>query len=49
MVEEMDPCHLSPVMRATGCRLRRIPLTGVGIEHVPQSEARTLHGFPGAL
>ncbi len=49
MVEEMDPCHLSPVMRATGCRLRRIPLTGVEMEHVPQSEARTLHGFPGAL
>ncbi|MEV6972618.1 hypothetical protein [Kitasatospora sp. NPDC093806] len=48
LIEEMDPCHLAPVMRATGCRLRRFTLTGVEIEHVPQAEARSHHGFPGA-
>ncbi|MFD0279751.1 hypothetical protein ACFVHB_38480 [Kitasatospora sp. NPDC127111] len=48
LIEEMDPCHLAPVMRATGCRLRRFTLTGVEIEHVPQAEARSRHGFPGA-
>ncbi|MBO1414421.1 hypothetical protein [Streptomyces sp. FH025] len=48
LIEEMDPCHLSPVMRATGCKLRRFRLTGVEIEHVPQAAARAALGFPGA-
>lgn len=48
LVEEMDPCHLAPVMRSTGCRLRRVTLTGVEIEHIAQSDARAAHGFPGA-
>ncbi|MGW4695412.1 hypothetical protein ACWEO1_23890 [Kitasatospora cineracea] len=48
LIEEMDPCHLAPVMRSTGCRLRRFTLTGVEIEHIAQADARAAHGFPGA-
>ena len=48
LVEEMDPCHLSPTVRATGRKLRRFTLTGVEIEHVPLAQARAAHGFPGA-
>jgi hypothetical protein len=48
LIEEMDPCHLAPVMRSTGCRLRRFTLTGVEIEHIAQADARAAYGFPGA-
>ncbi|WP_031072064.1 hypothetical protein [Streptomyces sp. NRRL WC-3742] len=47
LVEEMDPCHLSPVMRATGCRLRRFTLTGIDIEHTGRTQGTAAFGMPG--
>ncbi|MFI0915536.1 hypothetical protein [Streptomyces abikoensis] len=42
LVEELDPCHLSPVMRSTGCRLRhhRLTLPDGLIEHVGLEQGR---------
>ncbi|MGV9322540.1 hypothetical protein [Streptomyces sp. NPDC003660] len=49
LVEELDPCHLSPVMRTTGCRLRRHTLTlpDGWIEHTSTSEGRAAYALPG--
>ncbi|GHE14811.1 hypothetical protein [Streptomyces alanosinicus] len=49
LVEELDPCHLSPVMRTTGCRLRRHVLTlpSGWIEHVDLTTGRAAHLLPG--
>ncbi|MEU9457107.1 hypothetical protein [Streptomyces sp. NPDC048277] len=49
LVEEMDPCHLSPVMRATGCRLRRHTLTlpDGWIEHTTMTDGRASCALPG--
>lgn len=49
LVEELDPCHLSPVMRATGCRLRRHVLTlqDGWIEHTSMKEGRKAFALPG--
>ncbi|UQW99183.1 hypothetical protein [Streptomyces sp. RerS4] len=49
LVEELDPCHLSPVMRATGCRLRRHVLTlpDGWIEHTSMKEGREAFALPG--
>lgn len=51
LVEELDPCHLSPVMRATGCRLRRHVLTLPEnmVEHVNLAEGRQTFGLPGLI
>ncbi|MGW2188590.1 hypothetical protein [Streptomyces sp. NPDC001667] len=49
LVEELDPCHLSPVMRATGCRLRRHVLTlpdGI-VEHVGLEQGWKDFALPG--
>ncbi|AXE27984.1 hypothetical protein C0216_31215 (plasmid) [Streptomyces globosus] len=49
LVEELDPCPLSPVMRATGCQLRRHVLRlPVGwIEHTSMSQGREAFALPG--
>lgn len=49
LVEELDPCHLSPVMRATGCRLRRHVLTLPEnmVEHVDMAQGRQVFALPG--
>ncbi|MFC5724985.1 hypothetical protein ACFP1Z_33070 [Streptomyces gamaensis] len=49
LVEELDPCHLSPVMRATGCRLRshRITLPDGIVEHVGLKQGREDFALPG--
>ncbi|MEU8717916.1 hypothetical protein [Streptomyces sp. NPDC048663] len=49
LVEEMDPCHLSPVMRDTGCRLRRHTLTlpDGWIEHTAMADGQASHALPG--
>ncbi|MGW8700681.1 hypothetical protein ACWGOK_27790 [Streptomyces eurythermus] len=49
LVEELDPCHLSPVMRATGCRLRRHVLTlpDGWIEHTTMTQGRATFALPG--
>ncbi|MDQ0700902.1 hypothetical protein [Streptomyces sp. W4I9-2] len=49
LVEELDPCHLSPVMRATGCNLRRHVLTLPNgfIEHTSMAEGRAAFALPG--
>ncbi|MGA5701723.1 hypothetical protein [Peterkaempfera bronchialis] len=47
LVEEMDPCHLAPVMRSTGCRLRRHTLTGVEIEHIDHEQGHSAFALPG--
>ncbi|MFJ1732982.1 hypothetical protein [Streptomyces sp. NPDC088254] len=48
-VEEVDPCHLSPVMRATGCRLRHhtLSLPDGWIEHTTMTDGRTTYALPG--
>ncbi|MFJ8331356.1 hypothetical protein [Streptomyces sp. NPDC094437] len=49
LVEELGPCHLSPVMRATGCQLRRQVLTlpDGWIEHTDMTAGRTMFALPG--
>ncbi|WP_405686074.1 hypothetical protein OG204_18685 [Streptomyces sp. NBC_01387] len=49
LVEELDPCHLSPVMRTTGCRLRRHVLTlpDGWIEHTTMAAGRAAFALPG--
>ncbi|MFJ6492023.1 hypothetical protein [Streptomyces californicus] len=49
LVEELDPCHLSPVMRTTGCRLRRHVLTLPDgfIEHTSMAQGRAVFALPG--
>jgi hypothetical protein len=49
LVEELDPCHLSPVMRTTGCRLRRhvLRLPDGWIEHTSMKEGRAAFALPG--
>ena len=49
LVEELDPCHLSPVMRTTGCRLRRHvrTLPDGFIEHTSMAEGRAVFALPG--
>ncbi|MFE7586356.1 hypothetical protein ACFU5Y_32845 [Streptomyces gardneri] len=49
LVEELDPCHLSPVMRATGCNLRRhvLRLPDGWIEHTTMTEGRRAFALPG--
>ncbi|MGW3133648.1 hypothetical protein [Streptomyces sp. NPDC001076] len=45
----MDPCHLSPIVRATGCHLRHHTLTlpDGWIEHTTMTDGRTAHALPG--
>lgn len=49
LVDELDPCHLSPIMRTTGCRPRRHPRTlpDGWIGHTGAAMGRTLHALPG--
>jgi hypothetical protein len=47
VVEELDPRHLRPVIRATGQPLRRYMISGADLEHLTLNEARNLHGYPG--
>ncbi|WAP57958.1 hypothetical protein [Streptomyces sp. S465] len=51
LVEELDPCHLAPVMRTTGRRLRHHTLTlpGGWIEHTSMTQGRALFALPGLL
>ncbi|MEV4806728.1 hypothetical protein AB0K18_42600 [Nonomuraea sp. NPDC049421] len=49
VVEELDPCHLRPVMRGTCTRLRRYTVTGVEIEHLSLDEGRAELAIPGLL
>lgn len=49
VIEELDPCHLRPVMRGTCTRLRRYTLTGVELEHLSLDEGRAALGMPGLL
>ncbi|MFF1414765.1 hypothetical protein ACFVX6_34215 [Streptomyces sp. NPDC058289] len=48
-MKELDPCHLSPVMHATGCQLRRHVLTlpDGWIEHTTMATGRTEFALPG--
>jgi hypothetical protein len=47
IVEELDPRHLRPVMRASGTRLRRYAITGIDLERHTLDDARRLHSYPG--
>jgi hypothetical protein len=47
VVEELDPRHLRPVIRATGQPLRRYMISGADLEHLTLNEARNLHAYPG--
>ncbi|WP_284581813.1 hypothetical protein [Streptomyces sp. 2P-4] len=49
LVEELDPCPLSPVMRATGCqpRLHVLRLPVGWIEHTSMSQGREAFALPG--
>jgi hypothetical protein len=47
VVEELDPCHLRPVMRGTCTRLRRYTITGIDLEHIDLAQGRAEHGYPG--
>ncbi|MFJ4689263.1 hypothetical protein [Streptomyces sp. NPDC088789] len=49
LVEELDPRHLSPVVRATGRRLRRhiLALPNGWIEHATMAQGRTSFALPG--
>ncbi|MCC3771040.1 hypothetical protein [Streptomyces sp. UNOC14_S4] len=49
LVEELDPRHLSPVVRATGRRLRShtIALPGDVIEHIGLEQGRAGFALPG--
>lgn len=47
VVEELDPCHLRPVLRGARTRLRRYTITGVDVEHLTLDQGRQRHAFPG--
>jgi hypothetical protein len=47
VVEELDPCHLRPVMRGTCTRLRRYTITGIDLERRTLDQGRREHAFPG--
>lgn len=49
LVQELDPCHLSPTMRATGCRLRSHTLTlpDGALEHLTLQQGRAGYALPG--
>ncbi|MBG0819048.1 hypothetical protein HS045_33470 [Planomonospora sp. ID82291] len=47
VVEELDPCHLRPVMRGTCTRLRRYTLTGVELEHLTLEQGQSTLAMPG--
>ncbi|MFD1935106.1 hypothetical protein ACFSKW_26890 [Nonomuraea mangrovi] len=49
LVEEMDPCHLAPVERSTGCWLRRhqLVLPDGFIEHVDLAAGSQTFALPG--
>jgi hypothetical protein len=47
VVEELDPCHLRPIMRGTCTRLRRYTIIGVDLEHRTLDQGRRDHAFPG--
>lgn len=49
VVEELDPCHLRPIMRGTCTRLRRYTVTGVALEHLTLDRGRTGMAMPGLL
>ncbi|MGV9311942.1 hypothetical protein ACWDR0_07070 [Streptomyces sp. NPDC003691] len=48
-MQELDPCQISPVMRATGCRLRRhvLNLPDGWIQHTGMKEGRKVFALPG--
>jgi hypothetical protein len=47
VVEELDPCHLRPVMRDTCTRLRRYTITSAGLEHLTLDHGVGQYAFPG--
>ncbi|MEU6718257.1 hypothetical protein ABZ897_42895 [Nonomuraea sp. NPDC046802] len=49
VIEELDPCHLRPVMRGTCTSLRRYTVTGVELEHLSLDEGRAELAMPGLL
>ncbi|MGW6499301.1 hypothetical protein [Nonomuraea angiospora] len=49
VIEELDPCHLRPVMRGTCTRLRRYTVTGVDLEHLALDQGRSDLAMPGLL
>jgi hypothetical protein len=49
VVEELDPCHLRPVMRGTCTRLRRYTITGAALEHLTLDHGIQQHAFPGLI
>ncbi|MEO3868279.1 hypothetical protein ABGB18_05550 [Nonomuraea sp. B12E4] len=49
VVEELDPCHLRPIVRGTRTRLRRYTVTGVDLEHLTLDEGRSGLAMPGLL
>ncbi|MEV0620278.1 hypothetical protein AB0I81_43640 [Nonomuraea sp. NPDC050404] len=49
VIEELDPCHLRPVMRGTCTRLRRYTVTGVELEHLTLDQGHANLAMPGLL
>jgi hypothetical protein len=47
VVEELDPCHLRPVLRGSCTRLRRYTIVGADLEHLALGDGRTNYGYPG--
>jgi len=47
VVEELDPCHLRPVLRGSCTRLRRYTITGADLEHLTLEHGRANYGYPG--
>jgi hypothetical protein len=47
IVEELDPCHLRPVLRGSCTMLRRYIITGADLEHLALGDGRANYGYPG--